>query len=85
MQKVSRNKDKGNFLVRYIKSLIHALEGLKYAIVYEHNMIIIVAAIIVVTIAGFYFKSLARFIKMVQYNVSIFSMIGGDVCVSRFV
>lgn len=56
MQKVSRNKDNGNFLVRYIKSFFHALDGIKYAFIYEHNMIIIVLAIIVVTIAGFYFK-----------------------------
>lgn len=56
MQKVSRNKDKGNFLVRYIKSFFHALDGIRYAIIYEHNMIIIVLAIIVVTIAGFYFN-----------------------------
>ena len=55
MQKVLRNKDKGNFFVRYIKSFIHALEGIKYAIIYEHNMIIILMAIIVVTCFGFYF------------------------------
>lgn len=56
MKQVSRNKDKGNFLVRYIKSFFHALDGIQYAIVYEHNMLIIVTAIIVVTIAGFYFN-----------------------------
>lgn len=56
MKQVSRNKDKGNFLVRYIKSFFHALDGIRYAIVYEHNMLIIVTAIIVVTIAGFYFN-----------------------------
>lgn len=56
MKKVLRNKDKGNALERYIKSFFHALDGIKYAIIYEHNMIIIVSAIIVVTIAGFYFN-----------------------------
>ena len=56
MKLVLRNKDKGNFLVRYIKSFFHALDGIRYAIIYEHNMIIIVLAIIVVTIAGFYFN-----------------------------
>lgn len=56
MQKVSRNKDKGNALERYIKSFFHALEGIKYAFIYEHNMVIIVLAIIVVTIAGFCFN-----------------------------
>ena len=56
MKQVLRNKDKGNFLVRYIKSFFHALDGIKYAIIHEHNMVIIVAAIVVVTIAGFYFN-----------------------------
>lgn len=56
MKQVLRNKDTGNFLVRYIKSFFHALEGIRYAVVHEHNMIIIVIAIITVTIAGFYFN-----------------------------
>ena len=56
MKKVLRNKDEGNFIVRYVKSFFHAIDGIRYAIIYEHNMIIIALAIIVVTIAGFYFK-----------------------------
>lgn len=56
MKKVLRNKDKGNALERYVKSFFHALDGIRYAIVHEHNMIIIVLAIIVVTIAGFYYN-----------------------------
>lgn len=56
MKSVLRNKDTGNFLVRYIKSFLNAINGIKYALFYEHNMIIIVVAIIVTTFAGFYFE-----------------------------
>lgn len=56
MKQELRNKDQGNFLVRYIKSFFHALNGLWYAIRYEHNMYIILLAIFVVIIAGFYFQ-----------------------------
>ena len=55
MKQELRNKDKGNFIVRYAKSFCHALEGLWYATCYEHNMIIIILATIVVTIGGFYY------------------------------
>lgn len=54
--KDKRRKDSGKFLVRYKKSFIHALDGIKYAIKYEHNFIIIIMAIIVTTILGFIFK-----------------------------
>lgn len=56
MKSALRNKDTGNFLVRYIKSFIHAINGIIYALFYEHNMVIILAAIIVTTCAGFYFE-----------------------------
>ena len=56
MKRVLRNKDSGNFLVRYIKSLCHAIDGIVYAIKYEHNMIIIILAVIVTSVAGIYFK-----------------------------
>lgn len=56
MQKISRNKDTGNFLVRYLKSFCHAISGIFYAIKVEHNMIIILLAIIVTTSAGIYFS-----------------------------
>ena len=56
MKSVLRNKDTGNFLVRYIKSFLNAINGIIYALFYEHNMIIILAAIIVTTVAGFYFE-----------------------------
>lgn len=56
MKPVLRNKDKGNFLERYLKSFYHALEGICYAVKYEHNMIIILAAIVVTTLAGLNYK-----------------------------
>lgn len=55
-EKVIRNKDKGNFLVRYVKSFFHAIDGIIYTIKNEHNMIIMLLAVIVVTIAGLYFS-----------------------------
>ena len=56
MKQELRNKDQGNFLIRYIKSFFHALNGIVYAFRYEHNMYIILLAIVVVTSAGFYFE-----------------------------
>lgn len=54
--KDKRRKDTGNCLERYQKSFMHALDGIKYAVRYEHNFIIIIAAIIVTTIFGFVVK-----------------------------
>ena len=51
-----RNKDTGTVLERYWKSFLHAVDGIVYGIRYEHNMIIIIIATIVVTIAGFYYE-----------------------------
>lgn len=48
-----RRKDTGNCLERYKKSFLHAFDGIKYAVRYEHNFIIIILAIIVTTIFGF--------------------------------
>lgn len=56
MKSVLRNKDTGNFLVRYVKSFMHAINGIVYALIYEHNMIIILLATIVTVSAGFYFE-----------------------------
>ena len=50
-----RNKDTGTALERYWKSFLHAIDGIVYGIKFEHNMIIIILATIVVTIAGFYY------------------------------
>lgn len=54
--KDKRRKDNGNCLERYKKSFFHALDGIKYAVKYEHNFIIIIMAIIITTIFGFIFK-----------------------------
>ena len=56
MKRILRNKDSGNFLVRYYKSFCHALSGIWYALKCEHNMIIIFVAAIVVVIAGLFFN-----------------------------
>lgn len=56
MKQELRHKDTGNFFRRYCKSFLHALNGLWYVICCEHNMIIILTAIFVVTLAGFYFE-----------------------------
>ncbi len=53
---IQRRKDEGNFIVRYVKSFCHACNGIAYGIKYEHNMIIMLLATIVVVIAGFYFN-----------------------------
>lgn len=51
-----RNKDEGTTIEKYYKSFNHALDGLIYCLKYEHNMIIILSATIVVFIAGLYFN-----------------------------
>ncbi|MEG0826547.1 MAG: diacylglycerol kinase family protein [Bacilli bacterium] len=53
---VIRNKDKGNFLIRYVKSFRHAVEGYLYALKNEHNTIIILCATIIVIFLGVYFN-----------------------------
>lgn len=55
MQKILRNKDQGNFMVRYWKSFCHALNGIRYALFHEHNMIIILLAMLITSFCGFYF------------------------------
>lgn len=52
----NRFKDSGNFLVRYVKSFFHACSGILYGIKYEHNIIIMIIATIVVVGAGFYYN-----------------------------
>ena len=51
-----RNKDAGSALERYWKSFIHAIDGIIYCIKYEHNMVIIILATILVSICGFAFQ-----------------------------
>lgn len=54
--KVKRNKDKGNFLVRYAKSFKHAIDGIVYAIENEHNVLIMMIAALVTFTASFLLK-----------------------------
>ncbi len=54
--KVLRRKDKGNPIVRYAKSFGHAVSGIFYSIKNEHNMIIIILAMLVTVISGIYFN-----------------------------
>lgn len=54
--KLIRNKDTGSTLVRYQKSFFHAIDGIKYVICNEHNLVIIILAMLVTTIMGFAFK-----------------------------
>lgn len=51
-----RNKDQGTALERYWKSFKHAIDGIVYCLKYEHNMVIIFTATILVTIFGFALK-----------------------------
>ena len=51
-----RNKDTGTALQRYWKSFNHALDGIVYALEYEHNMIIILIATIVAVGLGIWLK-----------------------------
>ena len=54
--KIKRKKDTGNFLDRYYKSFLHAVDGLIYAIEEEHNIILMMLASILVLIASFFFN-----------------------------
>lgn len=51
-----RNKEEGSSLQRYGKSFFHAIEGFIYCLRYEHNMILIIFATILVTAFGFIFN-----------------------------
>jgi len=53
MKKVIRKKDVGNFIVRYIKSFNHAIDGIVYAIENEYNILIMMLATFVALIASF--------------------------------
>ena len=55
-EKVIRRKHTGSPLKRYIKSFLNALNGIKYTIFNEHNMIIMIIAAIIVIALGFIYK-----------------------------
>lgn len=77
-----RFKDKGNFIERYFKSFLHACNGIWYAIKYEHNIIIMLFAILVVVVAGFYFNIAAYewlFILFAIGSVTSMEMINSSI------
>ena len=51
-----RNKETGTPMERYWKSFNHAIDGIIYCIKYEHNMVIILFATILVVVFGLEFK-----------------------------
>lgn len=51
-KKIIRNKDTGTAFERYYKSFFHAIDGIVYAIVCEHNMIIILIAAFLAVLMG---------------------------------
>ena len=51
-----RNKDTGTARERYEKSFFHAIDGIVYGIRFEHNMIIILVAAILVIVFGIFYK-----------------------------
>jgi len=55
-KKIVRNKDSGTEIEKYVKSVGHAIDGIVYSFICEHNMIIILIAILTVTGAGLYFE-----------------------------
>lgn len=55
-EKIIRNKDTGSAIERYIKSFFHAIDGIIYTTIHEHNMIIMILAMILVIVCGFVFR-----------------------------
>ena len=53
---IVRNKDTGTPLERYRKSFLHALDGMAYTFLCEHNLIIIFICGILTIIAGVLFQ-----------------------------
>lgn len=51
-----RNKDSGSSFSRYVKSFCHAIDGIVASIKYEHNMIIMLIATVLVVFMGIYFN-----------------------------
>lgn len=55
-RKIVRNKDTGTAFERYYKSFFHAIDGMVYAFVCEHNIIIILIAALLAIFLGFFFS-----------------------------
>lgn len=56
MKQELRNKDTGTPVQRYKKSFLHAVDGIIYAMKYEHNMVIILLATLVTVSLGLLLK-----------------------------
>ena len=56
MKQELRNKDTGTPVQRYKKSFLHAIDGIIYAMKYEHNMVIILLATLVTVSLGLLLK-----------------------------
>ena len=52
-KEIKRNKDTGGILERYYKSFFHAVDGIIYAFICEHNIIIIAVAAMITILLGF--------------------------------
>ena len=53
---MKRRKDTGNIFVRYGKSFLHALDGIKYAIENEMNTLIMMVATLVTLVLCFFLE-----------------------------
>ena len=53
---MNRRKDNGNFFIKIVKSIRHGFDGIKYAIEYEHNSMIMMVGSIVLFILGILFR-----------------------------
>ena len=75
----NRIKDEGNFIVRYAKSFLHACNGIAYGIKYEHNIIImILATIVVVTSMEMINSSIEATIDLVTTEIHPLAKIAKD-------
>ncbi len=73
-----RNKDTGTPLERYWKSFNHAIDGIIYCVKYEHNMIIILLATVLVTVVGF-------LLGLTLYEWLFIITICGSIAASEFI
>lgn len=75
MKKVVRKKDEGSAWIRYKKSFFHAVDGVVYATLNEHNMLIMMVCAILVFIFGFIFP-----VSMIEIMILIILIAGVMAC-----
>ena len=56
MKEVKRNKDTGNFIEKYAKSFLHAVDGIVYSIENEHNILIMMIATFFTFILSYFLR-----------------------------